>query len=180
MLSRLLTRMQVVINSVCNDCETKHEEEMRLRRKHNQMILLWALYVAAFGVHGNFSQLCKQKPTPKSFCPRFLLATGPQTLGFGPQLMIEVWKSVWIIGVKKLLAAKLQSCGTKAKMYRLKLLSATECCYLQRMSLRRCSFIPLCACACVVHLCNQKQSIHVFCGLTEVKLFIVTSPEIEL
>lgn len=64
-------------------------------------------------------------------------------------------------------------------MYQLKLLSATECCYLQRMNLR-CSFIPLCARACVVHLCNQKQGIHVFCGLTEVNLFIVMSPEIEL
>lgn len=30
--------------------------------------------------------------------------------------------------------------------------------------------------ACMVHLCNQKHSVHVFCGLTaEVKLVIVMS-----
>lgn len=146
--------MLVAINCICNDYKTKHEKEMRLQRKHYQMILLWALYVARVGVHGNFCQLCKQKPTAKLFYLRSLLAMGQSARFFKYKIIDGNFRSLLELSVlRSWLLQNYCPVKWKQRWHQLKLLSATEYCYFQRVRLRKCSFYLLCAQLHVWYIC---------------------------
>lgn len=62
----------------------------------------------------------------------------------------------------------------KAQIHELKLLSDMGYCYFQRMRLRECSFLLLCAQLHAWYICVVTSVVFMSCDLTaEVKLFIV-------